>query len=199
MNHLAWGRRCFSRVSREETLKETGDAPVQLQLLLCWRPALHSLQNPCPAWQLLLCHLFTSALMQRGWALGRIKVTFVSAALWSEIPRTSLCQQRTWLYLGGFTTSVPGHPWPAATTCVTQSRSALMLVDLSSLQEARRGHCRLVGLWFCWSELLLEVMPQMRQSLFFLLFSYPTRVFAGPSCAFWLLSLHHKRAKRQKT
>lgn len=193
MNHLAWGRRCFSRVSSKETLKETDDALVQLQLLRCWRPAL--LQNSCPARELLLRHLFTFAVMQRAWALGKIRVTFVSAALWSEIPHTPLCQKRMWLYLGVITTSVPGHAWPAATVCVTQSRSAHMLVDLSSLQEGRRGHYRLVGLWFCWAELLLEVMPQICQSLLFLLFSHPTRVFAEPSRTFWLLPLYHKGVK----
>lgn len=128
------------------------------------------LQNSLPTPELLLGHLLPFALLQRGWALGKMGVPLVSAALWSESLHSPL-----WLYLGIVTSSVPGHPWPAAIVCVTQSRSAHVLLGLSSLQEARGGHCRLVGLWFCWSELLLEVMPQMCQSLLFLLFPHPTR------------------------
>lgn len=209
MNHLAWGRTCFSRVSSKENLKETCDAPFQLQRPQRWGSDLHSLLNPCTAWELLLCHLFTFAFMQRDGTLGKIRVTFVSVTLRSDTLHTTLCQEVKLPCLEVIATSMP-------TLICLPDMLVLLWHNLSDTDEGLLicwytwGPCRKWGegttsWWDCDVLQTRAVCGRQRCHRCASQHRYSSNcchschtwghVFTEHSCTFWFLPLHDKRTR----
>lgn len=171
MNHLAWGRKCFSRVSSKENLKETCDAPFQLQRPQHWGPDLHSLLNPCTAWELLLCHLCFLAERLNSWEdkshfCQRYPVAWHPP--YCTVPGGEVTMHGGYCHLHA-NADLP--PWYAGVLWHNLSDTTHMLVDLRSLQKVRKGHYKLVGLWCSADQSCIwkAAMPQLCQSALILI------------------------------